>query len=349
MSNEVLQQVKALVKKGEIDYARDLLEAMPDDPTAQRWLGELNKRYPPPNRSEKLWQSDSHDTRLIEAQQLLQQGRYKEARWKLAQLRNNEIAQQWLRELDEIERRQKQEAAAREFAATYKPDSPAQRIGDFVRSTNFNVGVGSLMMALCLAQLVMWMMIPWIKGPDLLTGTRQELECAPVEIVAGRLDCQRMGYIDPELFARGNTGFISVRLVDRFLAVIPLLAIIGLVFAWSYAAQRAEVFNAYAVLLAVGVGLAAFPFAWEYFSGDNAANYTSIWRDLIEGTYQNTPYKVMGIISAAFIGLAAMLKLADLSGLLGVQKPTPLTRPESAANSGGGVFEDAATWRQRPR
>ncbi|TVR20756.1 MAG: hypothetical protein EA396_09775 [Anaerolineaceae bacterium] len=45
--NERLQDAQELVKSGQHQQAREILETMPDHPTAQKWLAQLNERFPP--------------------------------------------------------------------------------------------------------------------------------------------------------------------------------------------------------------------------------------------------------------------------------------------------------------
>jgi hypothetical protein len=365
-NDDKLHRVKRLVQDQEIDTARSLLESMPNDPRAQKWLRQLNQRYPPPQQ-ERLWESDAHDKRLAQAQQLLREQRYREARWLLVEIRHIPQAQQWLVELDELEGRnksaQKEEAVQQKIAAT--PDN-LQALGDFVRSGTFRIGVGSVMMLGSIVVLVMWLTVPWVEGagpfvPLPVFGNVTET-CTAAELNAGRLKCQQLGYVQPEVFFRGNTGFVSVRIVDRGLTVIPFLASVAIVFGWSYSARRTDTFTAMSVLTFCAVMFAAVPFMWESLSQSEAENlWTNVrvegstlsglnqpFANYLERTYATFPFKAVGVSIAVFMVVAAGLTVAEISGWLGVRRPSSLQDPDAhEAEFAAGVFERARRSRKR--
>lgn len=362
MANEqALRQVKELVKAGQIEAARNLLHRMPGDPRAEKWLQQLNERYPPPDDvddgfgRERLWESDSQDKRLLQAQQLLREERYREARWLLTEIQHNPQARQWLIELDELEGRQK--ADRQEAVIAEKMQSTPgwlQALGDFVRSASFRVGVGSIMMLAGAVLLVMWLTLPWIDGAGAFGGFDafgSELTCSAAELNAGRYKCQQLGYVEPDVFLRGNTGFVAVRVIDRGLMILPFLSIVAAVTGWSYAAGRMDTFTSLSVLTFCGVMFGAVPFIWEALSYGEAENLWAsitfggpnigrLFAEYLETTYATFPFKAVGVSTGLFVTVASGLALAELSGWLGVRRPSRLESPDaSAAGFEASVFE----------
>lgn len=347
---ELLEQVKTLVKAGEIEAARAILEDLADrSDTALRWLDELNERYPP---APKLFESDSHDKRLLKAQALLQRGDYQEARWLLVEMPNNTQAQQWLTELDQILAREKLKRKTEALKAKYDPNNPMQAVGDFVRSGAFTTGVGTSVMFLGIVVMLLWMLAPWVDGPGLFPNS--EGNCAAVELFAGRSECQLLGFIDGELLAaNGTTGFVNVRWIDRLVVAIPAASILLIVFGWAYASRRLDPLSAY-MIFAVGVGtVAGFPYFWEYYSLDTAAQYGFAFEKLIESSHSVGEFKTIGLLGAIFVGLAGFFTLLESLGLLGVAMKADrllnpnLVDPTSGGEFGGTIFERRR--QQRPR
>ncbi|MFN8380245.1 MAG: hypothetical protein U0452_16420 [Anaerolineae bacterium] len=123
MSNSQLEQVRELLKAKRFDEARALLKAMPDDPTAQKWLTKLNEVYPeqppappapepvappPPATPEPATpvsvapaEISPSNVKLDAARQLILEKRYAEARMLLKTV-DDPIAWTWLAKLDQI-------------------------------------------------------------------------------------------------------------------------------------------------------------------------------------------------------------------------------------------------------
>lgn len=357
MANEAaLRRVQELAKNGEIEMARDLLKTMLDDPRAVKWLNQLNDRYPPDDDDdppdEQLWESDSRDKRLIQAQQLLRAGRYKEARWLLVEIRHIPQAQEWLIELDTIEARSK--AAHREAAEQAKvaqTPSGLQALGDVVRSATFRVGVGSGIVAAALAIIVMWMTLPWINGAgdfELNSEFGNQLKCTAFELNIGRYKCQQMLYVEPEIFLRGNSGFVAVRIVDRGLLVLPFLAVVGAATGWLYAGGRLDTFTSLSIITFCGVMFAVVPFLWESLSASQAEDQWARFAGVaagkvvaayLETTYQTVPFKAFGVVTALFVSGAAALAMAEANGMLGVARPRGAYSDRADDELGAAIFD----------
>lgn len=87
--NDQLKQAQALIKEKEYDQAAEILQAMPDNPTAQQWLARIDAL-------------SAERDQLLQAQALIKAKQYDEARAILQSMGANPQAQQWLAQLDEI-------------------------------------------------------------------------------------------------------------------------------------------------------------------------------------------------------------------------------------------------------
>lgn len=311
---ELLERVKVLVKINEIDEARDILDEMADrSPTALRWLDELDQRYP---RAPKLFESNSHDKRLLQAQDLLQQEKYQEARWLLVQIRHIPQAKAWLTELDDLQDRKRRHRKIERMKAAYQPNSPFQKLGDFVRSSSYASAIGGVLIFVGIGTILLWMFAPWLDGAGLFTGT--EATCTAPELMIGEETCQLLGYIDPDMLARNQTGLLAVRWIDRFVFVIPGAAITLVVIGWLYASRNVQPFWSFSIFLGASIVLAGFPFFWEEYSSREAADYDIIFQRIIESSYSTGEFKTIGIAALSFVMVTGFLATLDGMGLLGV-------------------------------
>jgi uncharacterized protein YqgQ len=89
---EKLEQAQQFLKNKQYSQARQLLETIPTDPTAQKWLSKLDQIAPKNSESDKLSQANL----------LLRQKKYAEARVILEDLPFDLTAQKWLDKLNEI-------------------------------------------------------------------------------------------------------------------------------------------------------------------------------------------------------------------------------------------------------
>lgn len=92
MNTPKLQQAQELLKNKHYAQARQLLESIPTDPTAQKWLSKLDQIAPKNGDSDKLSQANL----------LLRQKKYAEARVILEDMPFDPMAQKWLDKLNEI-------------------------------------------------------------------------------------------------------------------------------------------------------------------------------------------------------------------------------------------------------
>lgn len=98
MSDESTQLKLAqdLVKDGEYEQARAILSTLTDNPTAQKWLEQLNERYP----NQK---SAQEEDALQQAQEHIDKAQYPEARAILQTISHNPLAQNLLSKIDKLE------------------------------------------------------------------------------------------------------------------------------------------------------------------------------------------------------------------------------------------------------
>lgn len=99
MSDEAtkLKLAQDLVKDGEYEQARTILNSLPDNPTAQKWLDQLNQRHPDQK-------SSFEDAQLQKAQELIESEQYTEASTILKTIIHNEPAQKWLDRIENLEK-----------------------------------------------------------------------------------------------------------------------------------------------------------------------------------------------------------------------------------------------------
>jgi L-rhamnose mutarotase len=123
MTDEAIQLKLAqdLVKDGEYEQARAILSTLTHNPTAQKWLEQLNARYP-------HTESVADDEALRKAQQLIDQENYVEATALLQTIAHNETAQKWLSRIENLEKSssvaQNLRAEIPEFSANAFPVPP---------------------------------------------------------------------------------------------------------------------------------------------------------------------------------------------------------------------------------
>jgi len=332
---EQLEQVRTYVKSGDIEAARQLLESLADEnPTALRWLQELNQHYPP---APKLFESDSHDKRLLRAQALLQKGDYREARWVLAEIQHIPQAREWLSALDELENRQRLQRKAQALQARYHPNSPLQWLGDFVRSSAYTSGIGTVLTFMGVIVIGLWLIASWVEGEGIFPNSAGS--CTAPQLFVGETQCQLLGFIDGDLLAKGSTGFVSVRWVDRLVILIPTAAILLIVFGWLYAARRIDPLTAHIVFIAAAAILLGFPYFWESTSLSIASAYDPRYQAIIEASHSVSEFKQAGWIVASFVGIISVLSALEGMGALGIAlNKDSLLNPELIDPSSSGEF-----------
>jgi hypothetical protein len=93
-----LQKAKELLVAKRYDDARQILESMPDNITAQRWLAKLDEIAPA--RSKR--RSEKERDKLLLAKSYIQTRKYAKARPILESMPDDPTAQKWLADLDRI-------------------------------------------------------------------------------------------------------------------------------------------------------------------------------------------------------------------------------------------------------
>lgn len=164
-------------------------------------------------------------------------------------------------------------------------------------------------------------------------GDDPALQLTALEIWIGENDGQAFTFnIRPDA---ENGGFADVRLLDRFLILVPLGAVLLLAFAWEYvaAADREDAAVATARQVIAAIFLLALPFAWEIASewdwnrsrGDTAIE-ASVWeRQVDEGlvaAYSTGEQKVLGGL-ALVVALGAFFRERNRLRASGGAAPVP--------------------------
>jgi tetratricopeptide (TPR) repeat protein len=98
MSDESAQLKRAqdLVKSGDYEEARQILLTLPEHPTAQKWLKQLDERYPTDS-------PNGDDAILRRAQALIEAEQHDDAIALLREIPHHPTAQQWLNRLKNLE------------------------------------------------------------------------------------------------------------------------------------------------------------------------------------------------------------------------------------------------------
>jgi hypothetical protein len=230
------------------------------------------------------------------------------------------------------------EAEAAE-SAMREPISTSQAIGDFVRSDNFRLLIGSIIIILGLIIMVGFFVFNTVETTiEANLSFLEEVEsfdilpipktCTAFDIWRGERSCQKSFAFNTEVAARsGKTGFIAVRNVDRFLIAMPIGALVLIVLAWFYIT---ETFDALVVLMAiagVAIGLLLFPMVWQSVSDGTGTN-ADLARDrlvdsmdgLVVLNYSATEhYALTGLVLGVCI-VALAIMMVELAGILGVPR-----------------------------
>ncbi|MDX1992322.1 MAG: hypothetical protein SF029_08035 [bacterium] len=102
MSEAKLQQARTFIQTRRYREARAILQQLPNDPTAQKWLTKLDSMMSASDGAPASNGQASDNPALQQARQLIQEKRFDEARALLLRHKDNLTAQKWLARLDEI-------------------------------------------------------------------------------------------------------------------------------------------------------------------------------------------------------------------------------------------------------
>lgn len=342
MSRDQLRHIQTLIETGQIEEARTYLETNADgDPNIQKMLDNFNERFPPP-KSEiaDLFElgGERDQQKLAQARQLLQKNRFADARALLTQLQHMPKARQWLEELNELEAELRQEA---QDAANAKrePVSTTQAIGDFVRSSNFRIMTGSIVILFALIIVFGFFIFTFTESNivgrinvfaeiDNVTISPEKTSCTAFNIWRGEETCQQTFALDQDLSSQAETtGFVAVRLVDRFLAAMPIGAIILIILAWVYMQEILDALMGLMAIAGTAIALLMFPIIWQQISDDTGTNadvaqelLPSTMHSLIDVSYNTSEYMILAAIVLIVCILAMLIMMAELSGMLGVPR-----------------------------
>lgn len=238
---------------------------------------------------------------LQHARDLIMQKQFAEARAILRALPHNTTAQKWLAKLDEIapEAAPPQTPAAPAAAPRVQAEQPAPAIQPIaprpaaapasqsvnialnldIRMVRYAVGGIVALMAVFMIAGFVW--LPWMDLSEIsffgmsvdAFGGEFEVDKGPLEITALEI---WMGRNDGEDFTLSLEnpdagGFANVRLLDRFLLLVPFLALVLGWLAWVYAFPAGSdldpVISA-GIMAFVALVLFLFPLAWQEMSTD---------------------------------------------------------------------------------
>jgi hypothetical protein len=111
-----LEEAKQLVNQQKYQQARRILVTMPDNPKAQKWLKQLDQRFPEAGQN-------SEESQLEQAKAYIDTQRYDEAIRILRGLPHNETAQKWLDRLQNLDRTTEGDAVMSNESIPPTPDN----------------------------------------------------------------------------------------------------------------------------------------------------------------------------------------------------------------------------------
>lgn len=348
MSRDQLRHIQMLIETGQIEAAREYLEANAEDPTIQKMLDDFNEHYPPPQSeiADLLELGGERDQKMLaQARHLLQNNRFADARKLLTQLQHMPKARQWLEELNELEaelRREAQEAAN----ARNEPFSAAQAFGDFVRSSNFRILIGASIIIVAVIVIIgfftfnitesnITLRLTFLKDIQRVDIT-EPTACTAFAIWRGETTCQHTFALDTEAASRSErTGFVAVRSLDRLLIGMPVAALVIIALAWAYIT---ETFDSLMVLIAiagVGIFLLLFPVVWQSMSADVGTNEDIAHDQLADSLdavvyldYNVTEHMILTGLIVGLCIVALLIMMAELAGMFGVPRNLLTARGE---------------------
>jgi hypothetical protein len=223
-------------------------------------------------------------TQLEHARALIINKQYDEARAILLTMPGSETARKWLAKLDEIAP-STPPAYALPSADQLAGDAPApqalppaaQTISLTLNVTLARYLIAALVTVLGLIMIIGFFAFPWMDlsnvsffglSLDALADSA-EVDKGPLEVTAIEI---WMGKNDGENFVISNTngegGIGAVRLLDRFLALIPLGGLLLTWLAWSYVVDVPLRRAMLVAMTVVALVMFIFPFAWEDLSNN---------------------------------------------------------------------------------
>ncbi|MFP4323648.1 MAG: hypothetical protein ACLFTK_14440 [Anaerolineales bacterium] len=281
---EILQDAHAAIKAREFEHARILLEQLPGDPTAQKWLAKLDEVAPqlPPTPPPP---STPEEQALMRAKDLIAAKRYDDARRILQAIDHDPVAQKWLAKLEEIAPPQASIAGdlgAMGFEEPLFPDEhpapirplntaqPAPSTLDLLLHSSYPVLVIAIILgAVLIALLFNFLADPWLQGPFPNGSSMQASGCdeiTAVHIFIGECDnsftvAVDSGVYDPQT-SEDVGGLVRVRVVDRFLVVVPIMVGLIVIVFLRMLTEKAYLGSMMSIV-AFAFVLLVFPFLWE--------------------------------------------------------------------------------------
>jgi pSer/pThr/pTyr-binding forkhead associated (FHA) protein len=178
----------------------------------------------------------------------------------------------------------------------YKPTAPpsAAKIG-LADQTNFRYAVGGSIIGLALIMMVGFFLFSWIEVNRSKTAERINTRLG-AESALFNITPESLGNADYKLtaiqiwlgndnnaileFNQSESGFGNVRLIDRVLIFLPLMAIILVILAGLYMQGRLQARLAFGLILILALVINAIPPLWQLFS-------TADWRQAVQDALQS--------------------------------------------------------------
>ncbi|MBN1200549.1 MAG: hypothetical protein JXJ20_01715 [Anaerolineae bacterium] len=233
--------------------------------------------------------------RLQRARELILQKQFDAARTILQDMPGNPTAHKWLTRLDEIAPQPPRQTQAPEPGSPIRPlrsisSTPPYRSTPTGQPIEVEKVIGGLkylisgtVAILSILMLVGFFAFSWVDMGNLFNlGNMMEalgqdddgkLELTAMEIWTGSNNGDKISLKYEELLAdKVEGGLANVRLLDRFLIVIPLGAVVLLWLVWNYASDAMPPLYALSAMTIIALALLVFPPLWEQISEQN-------WKD----------------------------------------------------------------------
>lgn len=293
--------------------------------------------------------------RLIQARELIKQRQYEAARAILVQMPENETAQKWLAKLDQAAPARAQSVDAPSPVSPSSPPPAPQPATPGAASLSVNPVtlryiIGGVVGVLGLLMIVGFFLFSWMDLGQVSffgasideTDSGEDLTISAMEIWMGRNGGEDFTL---DLSNDSGGGIGDVRLLDRSLILVPVLALVLMWTAWVYTSGDMKPLPALGVMAGVAVVLLIFPFLWETFSeddwregikaqmqadaGDDELDlefdfgFESMFVNLLTSAYSTNEQKLAGGIAFMFclVGLALEYMAANPSQPAAVQPP----------------------------
>lgn len=266
---------------------------------------------------------------LQQARDLIMRKRFADARAILYTLPNNPTARKWIAKLDELDPAAPPRPIPRPPAGTWSSQETDQIL---LAGRTIRYGASGVVITMAILMIAGFFLFSWLDMGNLFGGFGGMLEEADVESSTDmKITAMEiwMGNNSGENFTLGfdsimnetssnSGGIANVRLLDRFLILIPIGALILLGLAWMYASGEMAPITALTIMTVLSLLLLLFPLGWQELSERNweSSMKESMAADFGDAGLEGDVSFDFGF-SALFVGLLTDLYSTGEQQLLG--------------------------------